>query len=104
MPEMISTGSFILLICSVVTGLVVEAIKKMVGDAPVRNINILVAIVSVVVGTVVTIGHMVIHEIPVTPEAILFIVGIVGLSWLCSMVGYDKVIQTILQTRSNESK
>lgn len=104
MPEIISTGSFILLICSVVTGLVVEAIKKMVGDTPVRNINILVAIISVIVGTVVPIGYMIVHKIPITSESILFIIGIVGLSWLCSMVGYDKVVQTILQTRSNESK
>lgn len=99
MKEMISTGSFIILVCSTVTSLVVEAIKRMVGADKIKNTNILVAIVSVLVGVIIPVGHMIIHKIPMTPEAVLYVAGTVGLSWLCAMVGYDKVIQTLLQMK-----
>lgn len=92
----ISSGSFILLICSAFTGLIVEAIKKMIN---VKKPNIVAAIVSVIVGIVVSIGYIYINHIAFTLDSILYVIGIVVLSWLVSMLGYDKVIQTILQIK-----
>lgn len=95
----ISSGSFILLICSAFTGLIVEAIKKMIN---VKKPNIVAAIVSVIVGIVVSIGYIYLSHIPFTIDSILYIIGIVVLSWLVSMLGYDKVIQTILQIKERQ--
>jgi hypothetical protein len=92
----ISVGSFLLLLCSLFTGLIVEAIKKMwVVDKP----NVLAAIVSVVVGTAVPVSYIIVMEITINAPVILFIVSMVVLSWLSAMLGYDKVIQTINQLR-----
>lgn len=88
----VSIGSFILLICSVMTGLIVEAIKQTVT---VSKPNILAAVVSVVVGIAVPVMYIVGNKIPIDAPTILYIISIVVLSWLCSMLGYDKVIQTL---------
>lgn len=99
----IASGSFILLICSALTGLIVEAIKKMVE---VKKPNIVAAIVSVIVGIVVSIGYILLKNIGISIDSMLYVIGIVVLSWLVSMLGYDKVIQTMLQIKdkSNEGK
>ena len=88
----ISIGSFILMVCSVLTGLIVEAIKKIaVIDKP----NIVAAIVSVVVGIAIPVGYIMANNLSFDTTAVLYIISIVVLSWLCSMLGYDKVMQTI---------
>lgn len=92
----LSTASFVLLICSTLTGLIVEAIKKMFK---VSSLNILAAIVSAIVGIVVSIGYIELYKIAFDTNAVLFIVGIVVLSWLSSMLGYDKVMQTLSQIK-----
>ena len=92
----ISNGSFILLVCSTMTGLIVEAIKKIVK---VKKPNIVAAIVSVVVGVVVPACSIYLSEAPFNAQAIMYIVSIVVLSFLCSTLGYDKVTQTIAQLK-----
>ena len=92
----ISIGSFILMICSIMTGLIVEAIKKMVQvDKP----NILAAIVSVIIGIAIPVGYILLKGIPFNLTSILYVISIVVLSWLCSMLGFDKVMQTIGQLK-----
>lgn len=92
----ISAVSSILIICSVVTGLIVEAIKKMmVIDKP----NILAAVVSVIVGIFVSIMYAIYNNLVIDTMYVMHIVSVVVLSWLCSMLGYDKVIQTLAQLR-----
>lgn len=92
----ISIGSFILMVCAVMTGLIVEAIKKMVNvDKP----NILAAIVAVIVGIAVSVGYIILNHIPFDTTAVLYVISIVVLSWLCAMLGFDKVVQTIAQIK-----
>ncbi|MBQ7615673.1 MAG: aminopeptidase [Butyrivibrio sp.] len=92
----LSIGSFILLLCSILTALIVEAIKQLVHlDKP----NIAAAIVSVVVGIAVPLGYAIINHIPIDTTAVLYIISIVVLSWLCAMLGFDKVMQTLSQLR-----
>ena len=92
----ITIGSFILMICSVMTGLITEAIKKMVT---VIKPNIVAAVVSVIVGIAVPVGYILMNHIFFDTTAILYIISIVVLSWLCSMLGFDKVMQTISQIK-----
>lgn len=90
----VSMASFILLICSVMTGLIVEGIKKMFHIA---RPNILAAVVSVIVGIAVPVAFIIVSHETFSITSVLYIVSIVVLSWLCAMLGYDKVIQTIAQ-------
>ena len=92
-------AGFILLICSALTGLIVEAVKKMVE---VHKPNIVAAIVSTIVGVVVPIGYVLASKISFSIEVILYIISIMVLSWLIAMLGYDKVIQTILQIKEKK--
>ena len=92
----ITIGSFILMICSLMTGRIVEAIKKMVE---VKRANVVAAVVSVIVGIAVPVGYIVMNKILLDVNALLYIVSIVVLSWLCSMLGFDKVVQTISQIK-----
>lgn len=92
----ISIGSFILMVCSIMTGLIVEAVKKMVHvDKP----NILAAVVSVLVGVIVPLCYIAKNNIPMDITAVLYVISIVVLSWLCAMLGFDKVMQTISQIK-----
>lgn len=94
MKEFVTEGTFLLTLCSVLTGLIVEAIKRLKN---VEKPNILAAIVSVIVGLAVSLGWVLISHIAVSVEVILFVISLIVLSWLCAMLGYDKVIQTIAQ-------
>jgi len=76
------------MICSVTTGLIVEAIKKTFGA---KTPTITAAIVSGVVGIAVPIGYLVIGGISITAQDIVYIVAMVVLTWLCSTLGYDTV-------------
>ena len=89
-------GSFLLALCSVVTGLIVEAIKKMIE---VKRPNIVTAIVSVIVGVIIPCGYMLDKGIAFDIHSIIYIIAIVFLSWMCAMLGYDKVSQTLTQVR-----
>ena len=95
----VSMASFILLICSVMTGLIVEAIKKMVK---ISRPNILAAIVSVIVGIAVPVAFIIVSHEAFSVTSVLYVISIVVLTWLCSMLGYDKVIQTITQIVYNK--
>lgn len=92
----ITIGSFILMVCSLMTGLIVEAIKQLVE---VKKPNIVAAIVSVVVGIAIPIGYIIYNNLPFDTTAILYTISIVVLSFLCSTLGYDKVIQTLNQLK-----
>ena len=92
----ITIGSFMLMVCSLVTGLLVEAIKQLVD---VKKPNIVAAIVSVVVGIAIPIGYIILKELPIDTTAVLYTISLVVLSFLCSTLGYDKVIQTLNQLK-----
>ena len=105
---MISMETFLfgLMIISALTSLVTEGVKKLLAE---RNItyyaNTLVAIVSVVLSVAISIGYIVLAGMTFTSQTVVYTVALVVLSWLCAMVGYDKVIQAISQfkTTSEES-
>lgn len=90
----ISTAFFLLSICSVLTGLIVEGIKKMVE---VKRPNVVAAIVAVMIGIIIPLGYTIILQIKIDATIIAYVASICLLSWLCAMLGYDKVIQTISQ-------
>ena len=106
---MISLHVFMLgiLITSTLTGLATEAIKKLLAEHS-KNYyaNTLAGIVSVILSVAIGIGYMTLSSVSFTSQSIIYLVALVFISWLCAMVGYDKVVQAISQfkTVSAESK
>lgn len=92
----ITIGSFILMICSIMTGLITEAIKKTVT---VTKPNIVAAIVSVIVGIAIPVGYIILNNLVFDTTALLYTISLVVLSWLCSTLGFDKVMQTLQQLK-----
>ena len=88
--------TILLMACATLTGLVTEAIKKMLGDRR-YSANILAAIVSVVVAALICTGYIILTETVLTAKVWVCIAALILLSWLCAMVGFDKVKQTIIQ-------
>lgn len=93
-----------LLACSILTTLTVEAIKKMFTNGEARKANIIAAIVAVVLAIVIGIGYAIIFAVVVNIQYAAFIIALCFLSWLCAMVGYDKVIQAIAQIAEAKGK
>jgi len=86
---------------SVFTTLIVQAIKAMLGEKAPKS-NLLAACVSIFTGVAISIGYGVYTAVPVTPQSVITAVALVILSWLCAMVGYDKVVQAIKQVIGKE--
>ena len=94
-----------MLACSILTGLLTEAVKKLLKETKVKySKNILAAIISVIVGVGVGVGYIVYTGILWTPQVISLLVLLIILSFICSMVGYDKVIQSIEQIINSKKK
>lgn len=83
---------FLVLICATVTGLITEAIKKMISD---KNTTLLAAGVSVLVAGGLCAGYIVLNNVDVTRETIVYVVCVVILSWLSATLGFDKVKQAL---------
>lgn len=101
---MISFETFLfgLMATSTVTGLVTEAVKKLLTEHKVTYYsNTLTAIVAVFVSAAIGSGYMVMNTIPFTVKTIVALIALTGLSWVCAMVGYDKTVQTIIQLKTN---
>ena len=84
------------LVCSVFTGLIVEAIKKMT-TAEGRQTNLIAAVVSVIVGVSFGVGYILLNKLTFDTQNIISIILLVVCSWSVSMVGFDKFRQTIEQ-------
>ena len=85
-------------VCSAFTALVTEAVKKLLKEAKKKyHNNALAAICSIIVAVVVAVSYVIIKGIPFDAALIVEILLLTILSWLCSMVGYDKVKQTVEQ-------
>ena len=84
------------LVCSVFTGLIVEAIKKMT-TAEGRQTNLIAAVVSVIDENRKEVGYILLNKLPFDTQNIISIILLVVCSWIVSMVGFDKFRQTIEQ-------
>ena len=82
-----------LMVISTLTGLVTEAIKKILVEHNVTyKANSLAGLVSAILSAAVGAGYVIVTNNHFTAQIIVCIVALVFMSWLCSMVGYDKVI------------
>lgn len=84
---------------SVLTSITVEAIKKFVGDKYNASSNIIAGITAIILSVIVGVFYCILAEIAFSTQIIIILIALVFLSWLCAMVGYDKVVQTITQIK-----
>lgn len=82
---------------SVITGLIVEAIKKFINDKENVSYNIVALITALIVGILGCAVYYQFSSIPYTVNNIICMVLMGLASALVSMVGYDKVSQAISQ-------
>lgn len=94
-----------LLICSTMTSLVTEAVKVLLKERnkPYRA-NALAAIISVIVAAAISAGYLILTKTAITGSVAVCVIALIVLSWLCAMVGYDKVVQAISQLRAYSGK
>lgn len=97
---MVNFETFLLgaLIISTVTGLVTEAVKKILTEHKITyHANTLAGLIATILSAAMGVGHIMLSGVGFTSQTIIYLVVLVFISWLCSMVGYDKVIQAIKQ-------
>ena len=102
---MINFETFLLglLITSTLTGLVTEAVKKIMTEHNVTyRANTLAGLVALVLSSAVGASYIILTNLAFTSVTIIYLVAMVFMSWLCAMVGYDKVIQAISQFKMDE--
>lgn len=81
---------------SMVSSLLTEALKKSFKD---MSTNIIALIDAGVVGILGTAGAYILMGVPLTLPNIVCLILMVFCIWIGSMVGYDKVLQTISQIK-----
>jgi len=90
-----------LLVTSTMTGLVTEGVKKVIEEhGKAYRANTLAGVIAIVVSLLIGFGYIVVAEIIFTAQTVVCLVALMVLSWLCAMVGYDKVIQAISQFKA----
>lgn len=97
----LETFLLMMLVVSVLAGLFTEAIKKLLDEhKKTYYSNLLAGGVSAVLAVLVDVGYIIMTEAEINSKMAVILIALVLLSWLCAMVGYDKVIQAITQFKT----
>ena len=87
-----------LLIVSTLTGLFTEAIKKWLDERRTKYYsNALAGYVAIGLSIAVGIAYIILVGAVLNAQTAVYLIALILLSWLCAMVGYDKVMQAIAQ-------
>ena len=92
----IETFLMLLLAVSVFTGLFTEAVKIVMDGLGEKYCS------NVILSVLVSAAYVVLTETAYNNKMMVYLIALTLLSWLSAMVGYDKVIQAILQIRDKE--
>lgn len=87
---------------SLVTGLIVQAIKKFINDKENVSYNLIALITALIVGIAGSAIYYQFMDIPYTTNNIICMILMGISSALVAMVGYDKVSQAITQLTSGK--
>lgn len=101
---MISLQVFLLglLVVSTLTGLTTEALKNILTEHDkLYRANTLAGVVASVLSVAIGSGYILLSNIGFTTQTMVCLIALIFMSWLCAMVGYDKVIQAISQFKAN---
>ena len=96
---------FGLLVVSTLTGLTTEALKKLFAEHNITyRSNTLAGAVALALSIFIGLGYVIISDVIITSHVFIYIIALTFMSWLCAMVGYDKVIQTISQFNTSRKE
>ena len=87
---------------SIVSGLITQGIKKLIKEKENLSYNIIALIVSLIVGVAGCAIYYQFNRLPFDTNNIIIMILMGFASGLCSMLGYDKVKQTILQIKTTK--
>lgn len=94
-----------LMMVSVLTGLITEGIKNLLTEwGKSYHANTLAGAVAIVLSAAVGIAYTVMTNLAFDTKMAVTLLALMLLSWLCAMVGYDKVVQAIAQFKGSSSK
>lgn len=94
-----------MLITSTLTSLVTEAVKKILTEHnKTFPSNTLVGLISLILSAAIGTGYIIVTGTNFTATIAVYLVVLIFASWLCAMVGYDKVIQAIGQFNTNNKE
>lgn len=102
-----NTGTILsaLALVSGLTTLTVEGIKKILDESKIPyKSNLLAGIVAIVLSCCAVIADMLYFGKTFTVQTGVILVCFAFLSWLCSMVGFDKIKQLLEQFKGSDSK
>ena len=99
--QILMTG---ILLVSILTSLTTEAIKKLINNDNNKSNNLIAVGCSVVLSIAVSVCYVLLNNLTFTNEVIISTVIMVFFSFLCSTLGYDKVIQTLAQMKKKDDK
>lgn len=85
---------YVIMAISIVTGLVVEALKMII---PRNDYNIIAGFVAVILTVIAATGYALWNEILIDTKYIIFFTGVAFASWLSAMLGFDKIKQALIQ-------
>ncbi len=94
----LSVFLMLLLIVSTFTGLVTEAVKKLLQERgkPYYS-NALAGYASAGLSIAVGVAYVILTDAAINAQMAVYLIALLFMSWLAAMVGYDKVRQTIAQ-------
>jgi len=94
-----------LFITSTLTSLTTEAFKKIFTEQGVSyKANTLAGFVAVLISAAVGVSYIALNGLDFSSQNIIYLVMNTFMSWLCAMLGYDKVVQTISQFKTNNKE
>lgn len=95
----LETFLLLLLTVSIFDGLFTEAVKMVLNSLKIEfaSSNILAGIVSVFLSFLAYMWYMITAGFHFDSQSVIYLIALVLLSWLSAMVGYDKVVQAIIQ-------
>lgn len=94
-----------LLLISTLTGLVTEACKIILMEHNVTyHANTLAGLVAFFLSSSIGVGYIAWTSVGFMTHSIISLIALIVMSWLCAMVGYDKVIQAISQFKTHKGE
>lgn len=100
----ISMFLMLLFAFSTITTLFTEGVKKLVNDKANLSYNLVALFSSLIIGSAGTAIYYQLNDMPFDTNNVIYMILLGLASGLCSMNGYDKVKQTILQIISVKGK
>lgn len=89
-----------LLLVSILTGLATQAIKQILEEHKKQYYsNTIAGVVAILLAVSVDVGYTVLNSLAFDVAWVVYLIALIGLSWLCAMLGYDKVMQALTQIR-----